>query len=211
MRACRTSPSRSTRRRRTIRSPSARCARPVSRLRASDGPARGAGYGTRGAFPCWWGRLMRRSQQQPRNPRPAPRASRLASRAPHPAPRTPPPNTLRARLENLYRDYNREDAAADPIQIVKRYANPADLEVVGFCAAALAFGRVASVLNTVETLAAVLGPAPAAYVRGFDPAAPHPELRAMVHRWTRGLDIVAPVCLLPQIIERAGTSHRFFA
>ena len=27
---------------------------------------------------------------------------------------------LRTRLEQLYDDYNREDAAADPIQIVKR-------------------------------------------------------------------------------------------
>ena len=66
--------------------------------------------------------------------------------------------------------------------------SPADQEIVGFCAAALAFGRVASVLNTVETLAQVLGPEPAGYVRRFDPEAPHPELRAMVHRWTRGVD-----------------------
>ena len=90
---------------------------------------------------------------------------------------------LRRRLDDLYADYNREDAAADPIQIVRRYADPADQEVVGFCAAALAFGRVASVLNTVETLTAIMGPRPAEYVRSFDPGAPHPELRRMVHRW----------------------------
>jgi uncharacterized protein (TIGR02757 family) len=117
---------------------------------------------------------------------------------------------LRARLERLYDDYNREDAAADPVQIVRRYADPADQEVVGFCAAALAFGRVASVLNTVETLARVLGPAPAAYVRAFDPSAPHPELRAMVHRWTRGVDIVALLWLLRQMIDRSGSVEAFF-
>jgi uncharacterized protein (TIGR02757 family) len=117
---------------------------------------------------------------------------------------------LGPRLERLYGDYNREDAAADPIQIVRRYAKRDDQEVVGFCAAALAFGRVASVLNTVETLARVLGPAPAAYVRGFDPAAPHPELRAMVHRWTRGVDIVALLWLLRQMIDRAGSLEGFF-
>ena len=120
------------------------------------------------------------------------------------------PRDLGARLERLYDDYNREDAAADPVQIVRRYSDPADQEVVGFCAAALAFGRVASVLNTVETLARVLGPAPAAYVRAFDPAAPHPELRAMVHRWTRGVDIVALLWLLRQMIDRSGSVERFF-
>src|SRR6187401_847502 len=87
-----------------------------------------------------------------------------------------------ARLEGLYRDYNREDAAADPIQIVRRYSDPADAEVVGVCAAALAFGRVASVLNSIETLAGILGPHPAAFVRAFDPSAPHVALRGMVHR-----------------------------
>jgi uncharacterized protein (TIGR02757 family) len=117
---------------------------------------------------------------------------------------------LGLRLEGLYEAYNREDSAADPVQIVRRYSRPADQEVVGFCAAALAFGRVASVLNTVETLAAVLGPQPAAYVRGFDPKAPHRELRAMVHRWTRGVDIVALLWILRQMIDRSGSLEAFF-
>jgi len=118
---------------------------------------------------------------------------------------------LGPRLERLYEAYNREDSAADPVQIVRRYSRRDDQEVVGFCAAALAFGRVASVLNTVETLARVLGPAPADYVRRFDPAAPHPELRGMVHRWTRGIDIVALLWILHQMIERSGSIERFFA
>jgi uncharacterized protein (TIGR02757 family) len=117
---------------------------------------------------------------------------------------------LRARLDALYHDYNRSDAAADPVQIVRRYVNPADLEIVGFCASALAFGRVASVLNTIETLTRVLGPSPAAFVREFDPSAPHPELRAMVHRWTRGRDLVALLWILRQMLERAGSVERFF-
>ena len=117
---------------------------------------------------------------------------------------------LGPRLEQLYEAYNREDSASDPVQIVRRYTQPEDQEVVGFCAAALAFGRVASVLNTVETLTRVMGPAPAKYVRQFDPKAPHPELRAMVHRWTRGVDIVALLWLLRQMIDRSGSIERFF-
>ena len=117
---------------------------------------------------------------------------------------------LRPRLERLYDDYNREDAAADPIQIVRRYTRRDDQEVVGFCAAALAFGRVASVLNTVETLTRVMGPEPAAYVRTFDPGGPHPELRAMVHRWTRGADIMALLWVLRQMLDRSGSVEGFF-
>jgi len=118
---------------------------------------------------------------------------------------------LATRLDRLYDAYNREDAALDPVQIVRRYRTPADQEVIGFCAAGLAFGRVQSVLNTVNTLAAILGDSPAAYVRRFDPAAPHPELRAMVHRWIRGADIVALLWILRQMIDQAGSIEAFFA
>ncbi len=121
------------------------------------------------------------------------------------------PEQLQSRLERLYQDYNREDSALDPVQIVRRYSTPADQEVIGFCAAALAFGRVQSVLNTVTALAAVMGASPAAYVRRFDPAAPHPELRAMVHRWIRGVDIVALLWILRQMLDRSGSIEAFFA
>jgi uncharacterized protein (TIGR02757 family) len=117
---------------------------------------------------------------------------------------------LGSRLERLYEAYNREDSAADPVQIVRRYTKPEDQEIVGFCAAALAFGRVASVLNTVETLTRVLGPSPSAYVRRFDPKAAHAELRAIVHRWIRGRDIVALLWILRQMLDQSGSIEAFF-
>ncbi len=117
---------------------------------------------------------------------------------------------LTASLERLYRDYNREDSASDPVHRVRPFPEPADREIAGFCAAALAFGRVASVLNSIDTLFAIMGPHPAAFVRAFDPGAPHPELRAMVHRWTRGSDLAALLWILRQVLERSGSIEAFF-
>jgi uncharacterized protein (TIGR02757 family) len=118
--------------------------------------------------------------------------------------------SIRDRLESLYSDYNREDAVADPVKIVRRYADPADQEIVGFCAAALAFGRVASVINSIETLMRILGAAPTHFVRTFEPSESHPNLRAMVHRWTRGRDLVALLWVLRQMLDQAGSIERFF-
>ena len=109
--------------------------------------------------------------------------------------------SLATSLDSLYRDYNREESASDPVHRVRPFADPRDREVAGFCAAALAFGRVASVLNTIDTLFAIMGPRPAEFVRQFDPAASPPELRAMVHRWTRGVDIAALLWVLRQMLE----------
>jgi uncharacterized protein (TIGR02757 family) len=118
--------------------------------------------------------------------------------------------TLSHRLEALYVDYNREDSAADPVHRVRPYRDAADREIAGFCAAALAFGRVASVLNSIDTLLAIMGPHPSRFVRRFDPAGAHPELRAMVHRWTRGVDLAALLWILRQMLDRSGSIEQFF-
>lgn len=118
---------------------------------------------------------------------------------------------LQARLDGLYDQFNVENAAADPIQIVRRFGPPEDREVVGFCAAALAFGRVQSVMNSIEGLLAAMGPRPAAYVRAFEPARDRRSLDHLVHRWTRGVDLAALVWVLRQMLESHGSIEAFFA
>jgi uncharacterized protein (TIGR02757 family) len=118
--------------------------------------------------------------------------------------------SLGASLEALYHDYNRGDSAADPVHRVRPFADPADREVAGFCAAALAFGRVVSVLSSIDRLLTIMGDRPATFVRGFDPREPHPELRAMVHRWTRGTDLAALLWILRQMLEESGSIEGFF-
>lgn len=113
-------------------------------------------------------------------------------------------------LDSLYESYNREESAADPVHLVRPYGECADREIAGFCAAALAFGRVASVLNSITTLFRIMGPHPAEFVRGFDPQAPHVELREMVHRWTRGVDLVALLWILRQMLDQRGSIEAFF-
>ncbi|MBM3819361.1 MAG: TIGR02757 family protein [Acidimicrobiia bacterium] len=117
---------------------------------------------------------------------------------------------LDERLNTLYRSFDHVTSATDPVHIVRRYAAPGDREVVGFCAAGLAFGRVASVLNSVESLMAVMGPHPAAFVRAFDPARAAERLHPLVHRWIRGQDLVALVLVLQRMLRESGSIERFF-
>jgi uncharacterized protein (TIGR02757 family) len=117
---------------------------------------------------------------------------------------------LKPVLDRLYSDFNYPDSATDPIQIVRRYTRPADREVAGFVAAALAFGRVASVLQSIERVLAVMGAAPAAYLRRFDPRRDAPAFDGIVHRWIREKDIVALLWVLLQMVAEAGSIERFF-
>jgi len=117
---------------------------------------------------------------------------------------------LKPLLDDLYAGFNYPDSAADPIQIVRRYDRADDREVVGFCAASLAFGRVGSVMQSIERLLAVVGPQPGSYVRAFDPSRDGAAFRHLVHRWTRGPDLVALLWVMRQMIDRAGSIEGFF-
>jgi uncharacterized protein (TIGR02757 family) len=124
-----------------------------------------------------------------------------------------PDVSLKPTLDRLYADYNHPDAASDPIQIVRRFTRPDDVEVVAFCAASLAFGRVASVLQSIERLLAIFahgGDGPADYVRRFDPRRDAASFDGLVHRWTRERDLVALVWVVKQMLDRSGTIEGFF-
>lgn len=118
-------------------------------------------------------------------------------------------DALKERLDRLYASFNCVDSATDPIQLVRRFQSPADREVAGFCAAALAFGRVASVLQSIERLFTVMGPSPAAFVRAFEPQRHARALKPIVHRWTKGEDLAALVIVLQRMLQK-GSIEAFF-
>jgi uncharacterized protein (TIGR02757 family) len=117
---------------------------------------------------------------------------------------------IREPLDRLYRTFDHPDSATDPIHIVRRFRSDEDREVVGFCAASLAFGRVASVLQSIESLLRVMGPAPAAFVRGFDLRRDGPPLEPLVHRWIRGKDLAALMLILQRMLRESGSIEQFF-
>jgi len=120
------------------------------------------------------------------------------------------PTRLREPLEQLYRTFDHRESATDPIHIVRRFESPEDREVVGFCAAALAFGRVASVLHSIELLLMAMGPHPAAFVRGFSPGRHRAAIDPIVHRWIRGADLVALMLVLKRMLNESGSIEAFF-
>ena len=117
---------------------------------------------------------------------------------------------MKVALDRLYSSFNHPESALDPIQIVRRYSRADDREVVGFIAAGLAFGRVASVMASIESVCAVLGPEPAAFVRDFDPDRDGVGLRPIVHRWTRGDDLMGLILILRNLLAE-GSLERAFA
>ena len=119
-------------------------------------------------------------------------------------------SSLKPALDELYASFNCADSAEDPIQIVRRFERPDDREVVAFCAASLAFGRVRSVMDSINRLVAIMGARPAEYVRQFDPIRDAALFKGLVHRWTRERDLMALLWVIRQMLDRSGTIEGFF-
>lgn len=112
---------------------------------------------------------------------------------------------LKTPLDRLYASFDHPESALDPIQIVRRYDAVDDREIVAFVAAGLAFGRVASVMASVDAVCRVMGPHPARFIRRFVPATDGRPLLTIGHRWIRGRDLVALLWVLRVLLERHGS------
>lgn len=127
------------------------------------------------------------------------------------AARSAPFATVRPALDRLYDAFNYPDSVADPVDRVRRYPDAADREVVAFIAAGLAFGRVASVLASIDRVLAVLGERPALAVRELDVDRTLASLGEFVHRWIRARDVVALLIILERMLAQSGSIEACFA
>jgi uncharacterized protein (TIGR02757 family) len=117
---------------------------------------------------------------------------------------------LKPALDRVYEQFDHPEAAADPIEIARRYPHARDREVAAFCAAALAFGRVASVLQSIERLLRVMGPSPAAFLDAFEPSRDRRLFEGLGHRWTRSTDLAALAYVLKRMLADHGSIEGAF-
>jgi uncharacterized protein (TIGR02757 family) len=80
--------------------------------------------------------------------------------------------------------------AHDPIEFVRKFqGKPADVEVVGLMASALAFGKVDSIRKKIKEALDVLGESPSKTIADFDRGSLRQKLKSFQHRWTTGDDL----------------------
>lgn len=113
-------------------------------------------------------------------------------------------------LESVYWRYShREFIEPDPLQFVYKYSNPADMEVVGFLSAALAYGRVQQIGKSLTDLLARMGASPFEFVRDFDERSRR-SLRDFKHRFTSGDDISDLLGLFRKVLAEHRSIEEFF-
>jgi uncharacterized protein (TIGR02757 family) len=117
---------------------------------------------------------------------------------------------IREVLERLYARYNRRECInPDPLQFVYRYTNRGDMEVAGFLAASLAYGRVEQIEKSLDELLGFLGESPFEFVKNFDEQKKQ-RLDGFKHRFTTGRDISDLLSLLKDVLAKYASIEKFF-
>jgi uncharacterized protein (TIGR02757 family) len=118
---------------------------------------------------------------------------------------------LRRRLDALYLHYDHRFVEPDPLQFVRAQSTPADREVVGLLAAALAYGNVIQIKRSIAAALEALGPHPTEAVRSLAPRDTARRLARFRHRFNDGRDVACLIHLVRQMLESHGSVEAFFA
>lgn len=117
---------------------------------------------------------------------------------------------LKAVLDGLYDKYNRRELIRpDPLQFVYEYSNPADMEIAGFLAAALAYGRVGQIQKSLQNLLGRMGKSPFDFVVGFT-AKDRSILQDFKHRFNTGDDLADLLVLFRKVLNDFGSIEKYF-
>ena len=113
-------------------------------------------------------------------------------------------------MEKLYSRYNhRRLIKPDPLQFIYQYSNRADMEIVGFLGACLAYGRVQQIQKSLSCLLGYMGDSPFQFVHNFD-TDKRKKLGNFKHRFTLGSDISDLLGLLQNVLWEFGSIEKYF-
>ncbi|GAB1458135.1 TIGR02757 family protein [Spirochaetota bacterium] len=118
---------------------------------------------------------------------------------------------MAAFLETLYLRYNDTHwLDPDPLLIVRRYTEAADMELVGLVASALALGTVKAIMAAVETVLLPFGPHPAQALAAMDDSDVESALHGFCYRFFDSGDMVSFFCAARNLSNRSGTLEKAF-
>ncbi len=113
-------------------------------------------------------------------------------------------------LERLYRRYNhRRYIDPDPLEVVLRYDDPRDREIVALVASSLAYGRVLQIVASVTKVVESMG-RPSEYLMNTNRRSLTARYRDFKHRFTTGKEVSGMLWNAKQVIEEFGSLENCF-
>jgi uncharacterized protein (TIGR02757 family) len=117
---------------------------------------------------------------------------------------------LKNTLDGFYDEYDFDTRLLlDPIEFPHRYADPADIEVCGFIASCLAYGRVDLFKPVAEKILSVMGKSPSSFLTDFS-VKKQRFLFPWKYRFNESSDIVCLLFIIHTLLVRYGSLRHAF-
>lgn len=114
-------------------------------------------------------------------------------------------------LEAVYAAYHRQEFIhPDPLEFLRRYEHAGDREVVGFLASALAYGRVAQILKSVERVIKGMGGSPRIFLAKASREDLMMAFSGFKHRFTTDNELVDVLFAMGRVILIYGSLYECF-
>lgn len=114
-------------------------------------------------------------------------------------------------LDKFYREYDfPKRMRLDPIEFPHRYKDPHDIEVSGFIASSLAYGRVDLFKAVVEKILSAMGRSPYEFLMDFDLKAQRNSLQGISYRFNKNEDIICMIFILHKILKKHSSLEKLF-
>ena len=124
---------------------------------------------------------------------------------------SPRKSDLVSTLESIYQTFHRPCyLASDPLCTVYLFDDPGDREITALFAAGLAYGRVPSILRSVNDLLERMEGAPSQFVDEATVREVNRALHGFQHRWTTADEVVETVLRVRQLRSRSGSLEAAF-
>jgi len=117
---------------------------------------------------------------------------------------------LAPRLTALFEMPRMHRVENDPISIVRRYRDPKEIELVGWLASSLAYGRVSLFRPVIEQVLSLSNGSFYLYLRGFNLKKERYRFDPIYYRFNTSSDILCLVYLMSQIVQQYGGVKPFF-
>lgn len=112
-------------------------------------------------------------------------------------------------LEKVYLKYNkRELVNPDPLVFLYNYEDIRDIEIVGLIASTLAYGRVAQILKSVDTVLKKMGSSPKDYLENSNSI--KNDFKNFKHRFTTGEELSSMLIGIKKILNKYKTLENLF-
>jgi uncharacterized protein (TIGR02757 family) len=124
--------------------------------------------------------------------------------------RRPRRDLLQARFDALAAGFGVEHLSPDPLEVVREWSDPRDVEVVGFLGAGLAFGSARGAVTSLRALLARLPAGPAASALAWEHERDRVRLAGWRHRWLGPDEASLALDVLGRMLRAHGSVESFF-